>query len=1330
MVNATNIGSVFSLIEDKSGYFWLGTSEGLFRYDGYEFKRYLGDDSYLALHQEPDGELWALGAGSLKKYRANTDSFDIFHLPQAQHKLLTGFPAISAMAQTVDASLWFFAGGGQVLQYQKADNRWRRYALLPPGSAGETLKPVPLVNRRGQLLLGLGHQVFAYDPAGDTFVGELALGSAERSITVLAEEASGALLIGTNRGLYRKPAGSGKIQQYQASVLSKQGGGDISSDQVTRILTDSRQNIWVGTKDGLNLFNPQNGAFRRIRHAPDVKVGEFVQMLARDNSGNIWLSGLSGLYYYAPQKMRFAVEEADVDNPQSLSHSTPWSVLFDSRQRFWVGTFGGGLNVRNAGEKNFKRYRHLSGDKHSLSDMSVIGIMEDSRQNIWLATYKGLNLYREQSDDFKVFYFSPEKNDARVNKITSIAMEDANRLWLSTAGGVLRVELSTGADGLPEVKAYRLFLPGVLVYHVWVSPQKEIWAGTQSGIYRLNADGEVISHYRDDKPTGTLTGNFVNQVYQDKNGTIWAGTGYGLNKYLPDRDTFEFFPLLGPKTYAGVQNLFEDQAGLLWLVTSSRGLIALNTDKEQVVAHYTRREGFTYSITLHAQARDGRIYLGTMNQGLVSFYPRQSRAAKAVRLTRIRVDDGEIIPAGDGKFYSAKSGEADGQGQAPAVTLPYHNKNLEFQFSNFEHLRAGAVEYQYKLEGFNEDWRQAGAVTRLATYTNLSPGDYRFRVRARLPLGRWSETGFDFFVAYPPWRSWWAYGGYLFALVCLASLAGRWQTRVLKQRNKLLEQKIALRTEEISQKNREITDLLASKNRFYSNISHEFRTPLTVMLIPIEKMLARSDKDKAQWLAAYNQGRRLVNMVEHLIDFARQDKKMPVEKAPCRLAAALGQVCESYTAMADNKEITLVQEINVATPRVLLTRDCLEQVLGNLIANAIKYTPARGKVKVTANEENGQLSLRVADTGYGIAPECREQVFERFFRIENPGHDQADGIGIGLAIVKEQVELNQGQINLSSEPGKGSCFSVILPVIVAGEASPAAVPQIQAEEVAASAAQQGGEAGREKDKLLIVEDNPDLRQLLIRELGRAFHCLSAQDGAEGIAVAERELPDLIISDIMMPNKNGFELCRSVKQSQLTCHIPVILLTAKGDKASKISGWQCEADDYMGKPFDLGELSCRIDNLINSRKKLARVHKLRFLSGQMLQGKASAQPESADVNLPLPEHFIRDIKAVVAQGYPRAEFSIQEMADGLHMSSRQLQRKTKALLQISPSEYLKQFRLQQAKVHLQQDMQAASVAHLVGFSSPAYFGSCFKAQYGQTPVQYQQSRNGAKQLACQ
>ncbi|WDE10338.1 two-component regulator propeller domain-containing protein [Thalassomonas haliotis] len=1346
MVISTNVGSVFSIIEDKSGYLWLGSSEGLFKYDGYEFKRYLGDDSYQHLYLEPGGGIWAMGSRLMKKYRAETDSFEAFSLPADEHRLLTGFPSIHVMAHTDDGGLWFFADGGQVLQYQKADDHWRRYALFPENRTRETLPSVPLVTREGRLLVGAGSEVFAYDPAKDNFTPVITLSEPGISITVLKEEIPGTLLIGSNRGLYRYLAGSGEMRQYQASPIKARPDKSISSNLVTRILTDNRQNIWVGTKDGLNLFDPQSGTFQRIRHPGEVKVGEFVQTLAQDRSGNIWLSGLSGLYYYGPEKMRFVIEAANPDDPHSLSHPTPWSILFDSRQRLWLGTHGGGLNVKEDGKKTYRRYHHEIGNGHSLSNMSVMWIFEDSRQNIWLGTRKGLNLYREQSDDFKSFYFAPENSDAQVNSIFSLLEQEGNILWLATKGGVVRAELTANDNALPGIATYQVFLPGEVVFHVWMSPEQEIWAGTQSGLYRLTAQGQVLKHYQDDdKVAGSLSGNFVNQIYQDKNGTIWVGTENGLNKYLPHQDTFEYIPLLGPETLAGVQNLLEDENGLLWLVTVSKGLIVMDTDKEQVLAHYTPNEGFTFAVTLHALAPDGRIYLGTMNQGLVSFYPRQSRGEQQIQLTGIRFDDREVLPAPGGRFYLKGQAAVDNRpGQASAPAFAYNSKNLEFQFSNFEYLRGSSVEYQYKLDGFDEQWREASTITRLATYTNLSPGHYSFSARARLPLGRWSETRFDFFIEYPVWRSWWAYLGYLLALVFFVYLGGRVQTRVLKKRNRVLEQKIALRTVEITEKNHEITELLASKNRFYSNISHEFRTPLTVMLLPIEKLLATNPANKGQWQAAYHQGQRLVRMVEHLIQFAHQDKKAPPVKSVYPLDSTIHRLCDAYTGMADEKGIALSLDVRVISPQILLTQDCLEQVLGNLIANAIKYTQVNGKVKVTASEDNAHLILRVADTGYGIVPEYRQQIFERFSRIDNPGHDQAEGLGIGLAIVKEQLEQNQGTISLSSEPGKGSCFTVTLPVVSAGEAagelsSPAMAAAacvlppdalIAEGEISADAVQA---SGKEKEKLLIVEDNPDLRLLLSQEFAGTFHCLSAKDGAEGMALAERELPDLIISDVMMPEKNGFELCQSVKQSSLTCHIPVILLTAKGDNSSKMTGWQCEADDYISKPFELNELSCRIDNLINSRKKLAQVHKLRFLSGQAQQGDKGAElnlPASTGETLPSPEGFIADIKAVVEQGYTQAEFSINDMAGGLYMSSRQLQRKTKAILQISPSEYLKQFRLQQAKVYLQQNMQAASVAHRVGFSSPAYFGSCFKAQYGQTPLQYQHSCAGGDRLACE
>ncbi|WDD97608.1 hybrid sensor histidine kinase/response regulator transcription factor [Thalassomonas actiniarum] len=1345
MVTSANVGSVFSIIEDKPGYLWLGSSEGLFKYDGYEFKRYLGDDSYRSLHQDPDGTLWALGSRSMKKYRPETDSFEVFSLPGDEHKLLSGFPHPQAMVQTADASLWFFAGGGQVLQYQKTDDRWRRYALFPQNSGRETLPSVPLITRKGRLLLAIGPELFTYDAVSDTFNLLLTLDQAGVSITVLEEETSGALLLGSNRGLYRYLIGTGEMLHYQALPVKTQPGKAISSNLVTRILTDKRQNIWVGTKDGLNLFDPHSGTFHRIRHPRETKVGEFVQTLAQDRSGNLWLSGLSGLYYYAPGKMRFVIEAANPDDPHSLSHPSPWSILFDSRQRLWLGTYGGGLNVKAGNDKTYRRYRHNSSNRNSLSDMSVMWMLEDSRQNIWLGTRRGLNLYREQSDDFKHFYFAPENSDAPVNKIFSLLEQEENILWLATQGGVVRTEFTADDHALPEMATHQVFLPGEVVYHIWMSSEQEIWAGTQSGLYRLNNQGQVIKHYQGEaKVAGNLSGNMVNQVYQDKKGTIWVGTENGLNKYLPQQDTFEFIPLFGRGTLAGVQNLLEDANGLLWLVTSSRGLIVMDTDKEQVLAHYTRSEGFTFAVTLHALAPDGRIYLGTLNQGLVSFYPRASREAQQIQLTRIRLDDNEILPAPGGRFYVKGDSAGDNrQEQMSAQAFAHNSKNLAFQFSNFEYARGRSVEYQYKLEGFDEQWREAPVISRLATYTNLSPGHYSFIARARLPMGRWSETRFDFFIEYPVWRSWWAYSGYLVALGVFVYLGGRVQTRVLKKRNRALEQKIALRTGQITEKNKEITALLASKNRFYSNISHEFRTPLMVMLIPIEKILASNPANKGQWQAAYHQGQRLVKMVEHLIEFANQDKKAAAVNTQYPLDSAIRQLCEAYAGMADDKAIAFHLDIQVITPQILLTRDCLEQVLGNLITNAIKYTPAKGKVRVTVTEEDAILKLAVADTGYGIAPQYQQQVFERFSRIDNPEHGQAEGIGIGLAIVKEQVELNQGSITLSSEPGKGSCFTVTLPVIAGneggGELSSRSTGRLDsalaAEGVAAAgdiAADVARAQDKEKEKLLIVEDNPDLRRLLSQELGSAFHCLSAKDGAEGIALAERELPDLIISDVMMPNKNGFELCQSVKQSPLTCHIPVILLTAKGDKASKMTGWQCEADDYIGKPFDIRELNCRIDNLINSRKKLAQVHKLRFLSGQTPQGHAGGEApllSGSDANLPLPERFIEDIKAVVEQGYTQAEFSINDMAGGLYMSSRQLQRKTKAILQISPSEYLKQFRLQQAKVYLQQNMQAASVAHRVGFSSPAYFGSCFKAQYGQTPVQYQQSCVDGQQLAC-
>ena len=816
-------------------------------------------------------------------------------------------------------------------------------------------------------------------------------------------------------------------------------------------------------------------------------------------------------------------------------------------------------------------------------------------------------------------------------------------------------------------------------------------------------------------------------MYEEGKGIFWLGSyGAGVTKLDTRTGKTTFYTIEDGLQSNTIHAISGDSSDDLWLLTSL-GITRFNPSSLE-----TDRFDFTDGLggspvgmavaglfqtgNPTFKSENGTIFFGS-NNGLTVFHPdhvQMNQFKPPLAITDFKV--------------SGKSHPLDGK----AITLAHHQNFFDIEFVALSFFSSSKNQYAYKLEGLDKDWVYTGT-QREARYTNVSPGKYIFRVKGSNNDGVWNEQGASMQVTILPpwWQTWWAYS--LYGMLALGLLYGLRQYTVNRERwkHELKLQRIE------AEKMHEIDHL---KSRFFANISHEFRTPLTLILGPLEKFISRTpeeSEDGPVYQMMQRSAHRLLHLINQLLDLSKLEAgSMKLETKPADIVNFLKAIGLSFTSLAERKLIQYQVQYPVEHPVVYFDADKLEKIITNLLSNAFKFTPAGGEITVTAQLNSADkraipasfskagsstmvkmLQLKIQDNGAGITAEQQEKIFDRFYQTDTSHTGEQEGSGIGLSLVKELVELHEGEIAVESQPEKGSCFTVRLPLLVAdyeqitvGEAvvdkgHSTTIPLI-------NTAQDKAEAtltlsATDAPLVLIVEDNADIRQFIRQHLSPAYQVIEACDGAKGYSKAVETIPDLILSDVMMPMMDGVELCRKLKQDEKTAHVPVILLTAKASGEGKIEGLETGADDYIIKPFEASELLVRIKNLIDSRKKL-REH---------YRGQITVEPKSITVTS-VDEQFLQRVMQIMEAHMADAAFSVEALGLDVGMSRMQLHRKLKGLTDQSPGEFIRSFRLKRAAMLLTQNYgNISEVAFSVGFNEPAYFTKCFKEQFGQTPSEY-------------
>lgn len=1329
--------TVLAITQDAEGFMWFGTREGLNRYDARSVKVFRSDreaagslsDSFVyALLSDKRGRLWVGTRNGLNLFDKRSATFEgIFSLPGDPHSLSDN--TVTALLEARDGSTWVGTRNGLNLLVEKDSMSFIRFMHKPDFGNSLVNDDVHSIyqDREGIIWIGTSGGVSRLDYKGPdryafrsfTLPQEEGRYEKNNSVNCFGEDAYGRLILGTER--------SGLLfidkRTFEYTYLS--GDAGIGSRAVRSIITDPSGNFWIGTIGGLFIANhnfTQLRRYRTVHQDPTSLSDNSIRSIFYDRDGSFWVGTFhGGINMYSPFGKQFRHLNPRLKG-QRMNIKVASAMTTDERDNYWIATEGNGLFFVDPQLNVRAHFRHEAENDNSLSHDNVKCLLLEEGKGIWIGTIKGLDYY-----DFDRKEFIHFRNDAQGanalpdDVIYDLAKDGQGNLWVATYfGGLARVNSERRMVGKIYSHDSRnpRSLSSQVVTRVFLDAQQNVWVGTATGLDRLEVDGSFRRVFPGES-NSELGNRYITAIFQDSRQRLWIGTRHtGLYLLSKDEKSYEHFSLTDGLPGNSIYALQEDKRGFIWISTEN----GLSRFDPQTVTFkkYDRSDGlFCKEFNFNSYHRDkkGYFYFGGYN-GVAWFHPdsiRENRVVPAVKFTDVKLFNKSVRPDDENGVITAI---ADTE-----MKLEFrHDQNIfSVEFAVLNYINASKNRFAYKLEGFENAWNYVNEPR--ATYMNLAPGAYKLLVKGANNDDIWNERAqvAHIRVLPPVWKTWWAYASYCSAFLLLLFGWARLNRKQLMLRHELQLEHL----EKIKQ-----DELHTAKLNFFTNVAHEIRTPVTLISSPIEHLLESGLQDqqvRKELIVVKNSTDRLMRLLNQLLDFQKQETgNVLLKVSKGNVVAFLKDVVESFREYATSRKVLL--KFTAARPEVELwfDREELSKVFFNLLVNALKFTPGGGEVNVSvcAPQESEEalsdqrfVEIIIEDNGLGIAPDQMEKIFHRFYQAENTGVQDA-GFGIGLALSKGIIDLHHGAISVESREATAheSGFTRFTLKLQTGNKhfQPSQITEdhvdvaIDAEDefhlfpVDAQARSTG-----EKPLILLVEDNDEIRTYMSGILTPQYEVLEARNGSEGLAVAFDRLPDLIISDIMMPLMNGVELVRKLKGDARTSHIPAILLTARQTVNHQVEGLQTGADDYLTKPFNRSVLLVKIQNHLAIRARLKEKY------SRMV----TLQPNDHPVADP-DEQFLQRLMKILEENLNDSEFNVTRLAKEIGMSRPVLFRKTKMLTGFSVIDLLRDVRLKKAEMLLRQKkMTISEVAFTVGFSDPKYFSKAFRNQYGKSPSQY-------------
>ncbi len=1301
------------IYQDKKGWMWIGTSQGLSRFDGYSFLNYLTDaqDSsslqgnlVRVIKEDRKGNL-LVGTenGGLNIFNRESEKFShpLEESPNVQFHGLS----VNDVIEDIHGKIWLGTN----------------YTILVIDTLGNINAIHPEMPHNDERLEG-------------QFVRNLQFDN------------SGKLWVGTNNGLYIYDPLKNKLEHFELGFNSNQ------NEEIWEIYKDDEGLLWIGTySSGLFLVDPDTRTYKHVVLEPVQKRTETVRSVSKGIFGDFWIGTRGGLYVYSKVFGVTGFFRHDERKPFSLSNNSVLSVHHDKNGETWIGTRGG-LNLLAKSKQVFHSFSALPNDNHFLNSSIIYAFWIDEAGKVWIGTEDGgINIYNPQTGVYE--YLMADVNDPNSisqNCIKAFLNDLNGNLWVGTyLGGIDVINLETRK--ISHFK-HQESLPGSLsdnrVWDLAMDRNNDIWVATSRGINKYDRKLDTFEKfpqlageeqvqwiefdsagnlwagtldevliYNSDENTVTRFAEYTRSMFEDSGGRIWVAT---FNKGIAI-----YNPKTGPQKYyseeEGLPNyhalcILEDRSHNLWISTTN-GLSKFNPQTE-IFENFTSKDGLTNNQFCYGAAYEtdkGELIFGSIS-GFNIFNPSEitfNDTNIPIVFTDLKVFNRSVPISQDKKAVLKKS-----ISETKHITLKYNQNVFSLEFAALNYVNSSNNLYSYKLEGFEKEWNEPGKL-RTATYTNLDPDNYTLRIRRVIPGTKiqGSELQLMITVLPPYWKTLW-FLTLLFSFIIFLIFV---LVQMFINREKIKNQLVLERSNA-----KKLHELDMMKLKFFTNISHEIRTPLTLILGPLEKLrnsnVEENEKQKSLDLIHRN-AQNLNRLVNQLLDFRKlQTGNLKLSLTEADMVEFVRNVVNSFNDFAVEKGMSLKFTSLKKKLIANFDADIFEKILNNLLSNAFKYTEPGGTVSVRlalvfdsgdndfsgAEKEAQFIELTVKDTGRGIQDKYLNKIFLRFFQTDDKSGNP--GAGIGLALVKELVTLHKGEIFVSSTPKKGTKFTIRIPNnLQLTDTKPETIHLEKSTND--SAVSNTGQPDENEDMhsriMLVVEDNVDVRQFIAEYFDTNYKVLQAKDGEEGWNIALNNIPDIIISDILMPDVDGYEFCKRIKNDERTSHIPVIFLTALHSKESKLKGFSSHADDYITKPFDLAVLQAKVENILSIRESLRGKY-----AGTMV-----LEPQNVILTSP-EERFLQKVLNVVEENISDSELDIESFAEKVGVSRMQLYRKLHALTNMTVKEFIRSIRLKRAaQLLVQKKLNISEVAYEVGFKDLSHFRKYFRKEYGMSAKEY-------------
>jgi len=1343
---------VYSILQDDHDFIWIGTNgSGLYRYDGIDYKSYkhiindstsIGSNQVNCTYLDSKNRLWVGTAAGLSLYDRDKDQF-------------------------------------------------KQIPISPSNSDDESIIHVIALqeDNQGNLLIG-SYRLGMLKLSLDNFEVErvrVNKTNVTDSLVVRAiqKDANGKIYAGTNLGLFAVDGQSGVLKPF---TLWRNGGLECIDVSVRSLFIDEAKNIWVGTlydglykvnlgnstvgepavmeryafsthpfftlmalPDGTMMCGTENDGLFHINDRGDLLnhyksnkedekslLSNSIWTLYLDNDQKIWLGYYNkGVAVYDRLYDKFKDIENFYNNPSSLQIGSVTSIIKDSEDKLWIGMDGGGIDILDLDKNDYTHINILSNKEYSgLTSDYIQSIFLDSKGNIWAGSWgNGIYFLKKGSKKFINYNTSNTHGGLRSNTVMSFDEDKEGTIWI----GTYHNGLHSFDPNLNRFKNYNsqpftaLGIPGCSVYKVLVDFEDNLWLGSTQGLYKITKQAgqkfSVVSMVdrMSQESTNNSASNYILSIYESTDQTLWIGTkGAGLCNFRPMTDTFIWYDKLNGLEEENVCSIIQSSDGNIW-IGGNAGISKLDISTGES-DNFTTDDGLlSNDFNINATFRDdlGSIYFGGY-QGVNYFNPSQiitNTKKSSLYLSEFRLFNEKVLPTQNNSPLKRVISETD------SVVLRHNQSVFTIEYSGINYTRPEKNEYAYYLEGYEGSWNYVGK-KRSATYTNLDAGNYTFKLKAANNDGVWNDAPLTLqIIVLPPWwKTNWAIFSYIFLFILGVFLLNKMTQSRMKEKQTIHSEREKRLQEKI---------LDEKKFQFFTNISHEFRTPLTLILNPLRDILKDESLNlpsriREKHKTIYKNTDRLYRLVNELLDFRKLElNKIGVRANELNLVNLGKEVVSHFKEEALEKNIHLNLDSDADDLNIWADESMLEKIIFNVLSNAFKVTPEGGaiNIEILSKDELYALPLVddskpthgveiiISDTGPGLKPEETKRIFERFYQVENLNKTYYGGTGIGLEVVQSFVDLLRGKIEVKSEVGSGTSFRIILPKgnthyktdeilldvkerdtnnepFILSNTGEKLKMEVDLDEVASSYT------------LLIVEDNAELRNYLRNELKNQYRVILAKNGKEGLELAKSSLPDIIITDVIMPEMDGFEFCKKIKGDMRTSHIPLLMLTAKARIDDRMEGIEMGADAYMVKPFDLRLLRLRLSQLITSRQLIFN----KYFS-VISDVPANKNTTSLD------KDFIEKVLNYINKNIDDPDLSVEALASHLNLSRSQFYRKIKALTNQTANEFLRNIRIERAKQIIEMgNTNISEVCYKVGFSTPSYFTKCFKEHFGILPTE--------------